>query len=97
VASHQLHKHADRLAAASEALHVVGWRKAALRRNLGIMLEPLDQDPLTIPAGMSPWEPWPAHLAADRFEEVLRDLLRARREMSQPADDLEYDHFEAAE
>jgi hypothetical protein len=48
VASHQFHKHADRLAAASEALHVVGWRRAALRRTLGIMLEPLDQDPLTI-------------------------------------------------
>ncbi|HQT86403.1 MAG: hypothetical protein B7Z58_15890 [Acidiphilium sp. 37-64-53] len=97
VASHQLHKHADRLAAASEALHVVGWRRAALRRNLGIMLEPLDQDPLTIPAGMSSWEPWPAHLAAERFEDTLRDLLRARREMSQPADDLEYDHSGAAE
>ncbi|WP_287995725.1 HD family hydrolase [Acidiphilium sp.] len=97
VASHQLHKHADRLAAASEALHVVGWRRAALRRNLGIMLEPLDQDPLTIPAGMSPWEPWPAHLAADRFEETLRDLLRARREISHAAKNLEYDHPEAAE
>lgn len=97
VAIHQQHKHADRLAAASEALHVVGWRKPALRRDLGITLKPLDEDPLNVPAGMAPWEPWPAHLAAERFEETLRDLLRARREMSQPADDLEYDQSEAAE
>lgn len=53
--------------------------------------------PLTIPAGMSSWGPWPAHLAAERFEDTLRDLLRARREISQPADDLEYDQSEAAE
>jgi hypothetical protein len=78
VASHQLHKHADRLAASSEALHVVGWRKPALRRDLGITLEPLDADPLTLSAGMMPWEPWPAFIAAERFENALRDLQQTR-------------------
>jgi hypothetical protein len=78
VASHDLHKHADRLAASSEALHVVGWRKPALRRELGITLEPLDADPLTLPAGMAPWEPWPAFIAAELFEDTLRDLHQAR-------------------
>jgi hypothetical protein len=78
VASHQLHKHADRLAASSEALHVVGWRKPALRRELGITLEPLDADPLTLPAGVMPWEPWPAVVAAERFEDKLGELSRAR-------------------
>ncbi len=71
VASHRHHKHADRLAAASEALHVVGWRKPALRRDLGITLHPLDEDPLKVPAGMLPWEPWPAHLVAERFDETV--------------------------
>lgn len=97
VASHQLHKHADRLAAANEALHVVGWRKPALRRELGITLEPLDQDPLTVPAGMSPWEPWPAYLAAERFEEALRDLSQTRREIALTPGDIGYDRAAAAE
>lgn len=97
VASHRLHKHADRLAAASEALHVVGWRKLALRRDLGITLKPFDQDPLTVPAGMSPWEPWPAALAAERFEESLRDLLRSRRKNAPKLIHIDYDCAAAAE
>jgi len=97
VASHRLHKDADRLAAASEALHVVGWRKPALRRDLGITLKPLDQDPLRAPAGMSPWEPWPASLAAERFEETMRDLLRSRRENPPIPDHIDYDRAVAAE
>jgi len=97
VASHRQHKHADRLAAASEALHVVGWRKPALRRDLGITLKPLDEDPLNVPAGMAPWEPWPAHLAAERFEETLRGLIRARQEIVPTAGHIGYDHVEAAE
>jgi len=97
VASHRLHKHADRLAAASEALHVVGWRKPALRRDLGITLKPLDQDPQIIPAGMSPWEPWPAALAAERFEGSLRDLLRARRKNAPKPIHIDYDCAAAAE
>jgi len=97
VASHRLHKHADRLAAASEALHVVGWRKPALRRDLGITLHPLDGDPLKVPAGMASWEPWPAHLAAERLEETLRDLIRARQEIVLAPGHNGYDHAAAAE
>jgi len=97
VASHRQHKHADRLAAASEALHVVGWRKPALRRDLGITLKPLDEDPLNVPAGMAPWEPWPAHLAAERFEETLRGLIRVRQEIVPTPGHIGYDHVEAAE
>lgn len=78
VASRRLHKDADRLAAASEALHVVGWRQPALRRELGITLTPLKEDPLPTPPGMLPWEPWPAPLAAECFETALRDLIRQR-------------------
>ncbi len=97
VAIHRQHKHADRLAAASEALHVVGWRRPALRRDLGITLKPLDEDPLNVPAGMAPWEPWPAHLAAERFEETLRGLIRARQEISPSPGHIDYDQVEAAE
>ena len=37
--SHAAHKVADRLAAASEAAHVVGWSRADIRQNLGIKVE----------------------------------------------------------
>ncbi len=97
VASHRHHKHADRLAAASEALHVVGWRKPALRRDLGITLHPLDEDPLKVPAGMLPWEPWPAHLAAERFDETLRDIIRAKQEIVPAPGHIGYDRAAAAE
>lgn len=96
VADHRFHKHADGLAAASEALHVVGWRKPALRRDLGITLQPLDEDPLKVPDGLSPWEPWPAHLAAARFVETLRDLMRARQEIVLTPDHIGYDRAAAA-
>ena len=52
------HKRADRLAAASEAIHVVGWSLTDLRRTLGIEIAPLLDDPLA-PRGFAPWEPWP--------------------------------------
>ena len=80
VFDHAQHKHADRLAAASEAFHVVGWRKAALRRDLGIVLDPLEDDPLVPPSGFRPWEPWPPEIAADRFLTKLRALLRLTTE-----------------
>ena len=51
-ASYALHKHADRLAAASEAFHVAGWSRQAMRESLGITLEPLADDPLPVPGGM---------------------------------------------
>lgn len=97
VVSHRSHKEADHLAAASEALHVVGWRRPALRRELGITLDPLDQDPLPIPAGMSSWEPWPAHFAAEQFLVALRCLIRERQENISSSGNFEYGHAAAAE
>jgi len=38
----------DRLAAANEAYHVVGWSRDEMRDSLGITLVPLDADPLTL-------------------------------------------------
>ncbi len=75
------HKHADRLAAASEAYHVVGWSLTDMRESLGITLDPLDADPLTLPPGMQPWEPWPPKLAETLFLQRLTELLeRAARD-----------------
>jgi hypothetical protein len=75
------HKHADRLAAASEAFHVVGWRLTDMRESLGITLDPLDADPLTLPPGMQPWEPWPPKLAETLFLQRLTEVLeRAARD-----------------
>ena len=69
------HKHADRLAAASEAHHVVGWSREDIRDILEIGLDPLEQDPLALPPGLKPWEPWPPALAAARFLTRLQQLL----------------------
>ena len=56
------HKRADRLAAASEAFHVVGWSRTDMVEALGIAIPPLLEDPL--PAnGFAPWEPWPPQAA----------------------------------
>lgn len=73
-AERRLHKRADRLAAASEATHVVGWTAEQVRSVLGMELEPLDDDPLPVEPGRVPWEPWPSRLAARRFLEVLTAL-----------------------
>ena len=72
------HKQADRLAAASEAFHVVGWSRDEIRDHLEIALEPAAADPLPAPPGMRPWQPWPAALAADRFLATLQELASAR-------------------
>lgn len=72
--SYSAHKHADRLAAASEAFHVVGWSLVEIREHLEIELEPIEVDPLCSPAGMRPWEPWPARVAAAVFLSTLNDL-----------------------
>jgi hypothetical protein len=75
------HKHADRLAAASEAYYVVGWSLADMRASLGITLDPLDADPLTLPSGMQPWEPWPPKLVETLFLRRLTELSeRAARD-----------------
>lgn len=78
VASHRDHKRADHQAAANEAFYVVGWRRPALRRTLGITIEPQDHDPLELPEAVKPWEPWPPYVAADRFLEKLRALTQER-------------------
>ncbi|MCC2958495.1 phosphohydrolase [Massilia sp. IC2-477] len=74
---HRLHKQADRLAAASEAVHVTGWTRDEVRRTLKIRADVLDQDPLAAHYGCTPWEPWPPGVAAERF---LAELERLKRE-----------------
>jgi hypothetical protein len=68
------HKRADRLAAASEAVHVVGWSPDEVRRTLKIRVQPLANDPLQPVYGGAAWEPWPPALAAQRFLEELQRL-----------------------
>ena len=79
-ASLRRHQHADRLAAASETCNVAGWRRHELRNELGIILDPLDADPLPTPPGLQAWEPWPPRIAEQRFLERLQDLQRCRKE-----------------
>jgi len=80
-----LHKRADRLAAASEALHVVGWPREEVRDTLGIPLTPLQADPLPLLDGLLPWEPWPPRRAAALFLAKLRELQGAVH-LEHPAD-----------
>ena len=68
------HKRADRIAAASEALHVVGWSEDEIRDHLRIRAKPLRSDPVATPVGHRPWEPWPPALAARLFLDMLRAL-----------------------
>ncbi|ACK50071.1 metal dependent phosphohydrolase, HD region [Methylocella silvestris BL2] len=68
------HKRADRVAAASEAVHVVGWTHREVRATLGIAHQPLTEDPLIAIYGGVPWEPWSPALAAERFLTELRAL-----------------------
>lgn len=65
------HKEADRLAAASEAVHVAGWSPEEVRAVLGITARPLATDPLLAEYGGTPWEPWPVSVAAERFLAAL--------------------------
>lgn len=66
-AEHKLHKHADNLAGASEAIHVAGWTSAEVHDLLNIGLKPLRDDPLAELYDCKPWEPWAPNLAAERF------------------------------
>ena len=75
-ADHAAHKQVDRLAAASEAHHVVGWPEADIRGRLGITITPATDDPLPRQAGRQPWEPWPSHVAAGVFRSALDQLQR---------------------
>jgi 5'-nucleotidase len=72
------HTHADRLAAASEALHVVGWSQGDIRETLHLPEGPLLQDPLS-PCGFEPWEPWPSRVARRLFIERFAELERAHQ------------------
>jgi hypothetical protein len=74
---HRLHKRADRLAAASEAVHVVGWSQQEVRRTLKIHATPLTDDPLRALYGETAWQPWPPGLACERFLAELTRLQRA--------------------
>ncbi|MFS2080557.1 phosphohydrolase [Telluria sp. Tellsp131] len=75
-AEHQLHKRADRLAAASEAVHVAGWSAQEVRTTLKIRSAVLAHDPLVDVYGCAPWEPWPPGVAAERFLAALEQLQR---------------------
>jgi 5'-deoxynucleotidase YfbR-like HD superfamily hydrolase len=80
------HKKADRVAAASEAVHVVGWTDAEVRNVLRIPFKPLTQDPLAAVYHDTPWEPWPPRVATERFlSELKRLTVRAARESAQLA------------
>ncbi|MFC0250502.1 phosphohydrolase [Massilia consociata] len=76
---HRLHKQADRLAAATEAVHVTGWTREEVRRTLKIRAQVLEQDPLASHYGCAPWEPWAPGLAAERFLAELDRLKQATR------------------
>jgi uncharacterized protein len=76
--AYAIHKRADRLAAASEAFHVVGWSRADMRKTLRIAEVPLRQDPLPSFA-FAPWEPWPPRVAQRLFSERFKALERAHQ------------------
>jgi hypothetical protein len=73
---HERHKRADRLAAASEAVHVAGWSAKEVRDTLRIRAAVLQDDPLAAVYDCRPWEPWPPAVAAQRFLEMLETLQR---------------------
>jgi uncharacterized protein len=71
----RVHKQADRVAAATEAVRVVGWTEEEMHRLLGIPFEPLAQDPLVEIYGGTAFEPWAPQMAAERFLAELQLLL----------------------
>lgn len=73
----KVHKKADVLAAASEALHVVGWTLDEIRHVLNIRYQPLAVDPLSAIYDCEPWQPWAPDLAAKRFLDELQ-AIKAR-------------------
>jgi hypothetical protein len=70
-----LHKRADILAAASEAIHVAGWSRDEVRNVLQIHVEPLEGDPLVSLYGGTPWQPWSIEDANARYLAELKRLL----------------------
>lgn len=68
------HKRVDRIAATSEAVHVVGWTRDEVRHTLRIPFEPLADDPLLAIYGGRAWEPWTPTIATERFLAELQSL-----------------------
>lgn len=73
----KVHKRADHLAAASEAVHVAGWSGEEVLDLLNIGLKPVKTDPLLKRYGGTAWEPWQPAVAAERFLEMLQQLSKA--------------------
>ncbi len=72
----RIHKEADRVAAATEAVRVVGWTEEEMHRELRIPYDTLVQDPLQPIFGGTAFAPWPPQLAAERFLAELQTLTR---------------------
>jgi hypothetical protein len=68
------HECVDLAIMASEAIHCVGLSLHELRFHLDIKYPILDIDPLSNVYGSTPWEPWPADIAAVRYERELNAL-----------------------
>ncbi len=74
-AEKKAHRHADRLAAASEAVHVAGWTPGEARDTLCISFTALSEDPLRQIYGGQAWEPWAPQVSAERFLAELERLM----------------------
>lgn len=72
--AYALHKQADTTAAASEAVHCIGWSREEVRSVLALSHPILEHDPLAPLYDSEPWAPWAAELAAERFLVELRRL-----------------------
>jgi len=82
----RIHKEADRTAAATEAVRVVGWTEEEMQRVLRIPFAPLTQDPLQPVYGGAAFEPWAPQLAATRFLAELHALMRRNADPAKSAD-----------
>jgi uncharacterized protein len=69
------HRQADWIAAASEAVHVVGWTQSEVRNTLRIRYQALSTDPLCAIYGCKAWEPWAPPVATERFLVELKRLV----------------------
>lgn len=85
---YRLHKQADTIAAACEAVHCVGWSEQEVRSTLGISAPIFDCDPLQTVYGGAHWVPWPAEVAAQRFLDELMRLCTSRKKPGVPNDTL---------
>lgn len=72
--AYTLHKRADLAAAASEAIHCIGWSRSEVREVLGIHAPFIDADPLAERYGGEAWAPWESNVAASRFMAELGHL-----------------------